>query len=287
MTNQLLHIIARCFQRLSEPAALRLGRGLGLFWHDVVRHRRGQVRQGLHQAFGQELSSHEQHRLGRDNFAHYGVVLSEFLRLPLLDDQSLLDRFEITGLEHVHQARARGQGLIVLTAHVGNWEWLAAAQAALGLDIAIITRHAHQDGVDRYWQDLRRRRGIRFFDAYGSLPALIRHLRDGGAVGMSIDQNEGGNSGARVDFFGRESGTVKAPALLSARTGAPVIMALSWRDEDGRHHAHFSDEIPPVEGRDLTDTVNLTTRHYNRLLEDFIRQHPSQWTWVHRRWKPA
>lgn len=287
MTHHLLQLLARGFQSLPEPAALRLGRGLGLFWHDVVRYRRTQVRTGLRQAFGHELAERDLRRLGRENFGHYGTVLAEFLRLPRLDDEALLERFEVTGLEHVHRARAGGRGLIVLTAHVGNWEWLAAAQAALDLDIAVVTRHAHQDGVDRYWQTVRTRRGIRFFDAYGSLHGMMRHLRDGGAVGMSIDQNEGGTSGARVPFFGREAGTVKAPALLSARLGAPVIMALSWRDAQGRHHATFSDEIPLCEGRDLADTVDRTTRRYNALLEDFIRDHPAQWTWVHRRWKPA
>ncbi|MEZ4389273.1 MAG: lysophospholipid acyltransferase family protein [Candidatus Krumholzibacteriia bacterium] len=286
MIDRLLQLVALGFQRLPEPAALRLGRRLGLLWHDAIGYRRGVARAGLRQAFP-ELSERDRRRLCRGSFAHYGTVLAEFLRLPTLADGGLLARTEVTGLEHVAAARDRGRGLIVLTAHVGNWEWLAAAQAALGLDIAIITRHAHQRGVDRYWQRTRQARGLRFFDNHGSLHAVMRHLREGGAVGMSIDQNEGGTTGARVPFFGRESGTVKAPALLSARLGCPVLMALSWRDESGRHHADFSPEIAPVAGVDLADTVERTTRHYNALLEAFIREHPTQWTWVHRRWKPA
>jgi KDO2-lipid IV(A) lauroyltransferase len=287
VTEHLLRIAASIFQRLPEPAALRLGRGLGLAWHDVVRYRRDVARAGIDQAFGAELSDAERRRICRGSFAHYGTVLAEFLRLPSLDDEALLARFEIEGLEHVHLARARGRGLIVLTAHVGNWEWLAAAQAALGLDIAVITRHARDRGVDRFWQGTRRQRGIRFLDSYGSLAEVLRHLRAGGAVGMTFDQNEGGTTGARVDFFGREAGTIKAPALLSARLGCPVILALSWRDEDGRHRASFSQEIPLSEGRDLADTVERTTARYNALLEEFVRRHPTQWTWVHRRWKPA
>ncbi|MBD3222960.1 hypothetical protein GF314_17155, partial [bacterium] len=135
------------------------------------------------------------------------------------------------------------------------------------------------------WQGLRRDRGLRFFDNHGSLAAVLRHLRAGGAVGMVFDQNEGGTTGARVGFFGREAGTVKAPALLAARLGCPVILALSWRDDQGRHHASFSEEIPLAEGRDLAEIVVRTTRRYNELLEDFVRAHPTQWTWVHRRWK--
>lgn len=287
MTEQLLKLAAAAFQRMPEQKAVQLGRGLGLFWHDVVRYRRRQALAGLDLAFGDRMPADQRRRLCREAFAHYGTVLAEFLRLPRLDDHELLERFEIEGLEHVEDARGRGRGLIVLTAHVGNWEWLAAAQAALGLDITVITRHAHQRGVDRFWQTVRRDRGLRFFDNFGSLREVIRHLRGGGAVGMSIDQNEGGTTGARVPFFGREAGTVKAPALLSARLGCPVIMALSWRGEDGRHHARFSELIPLEPGRDLAETVDRTTRRYNELLEDFVRAHPAQWTWVHRRWKVA
>lgn len=282
----LLRLVARVFQRLPEPAALRLGRALGMFWHDAVRYRRGVALAGLERAFGDTLPATERRRLCRRNFAHHGTMLAEFLRLPTLDDRELLDRFTITGLENVRRARARGRGLIVLTAHVGNWEYLAAAQAALGLDIVIITRRAHQRGVDRFWQGVRRARGLRFLDAHGSLAQVRRHLRTGGAVGMSYDQNEGGTTGARVDFFGEEAGTVKAPALLAARLDCPVILALSWRDAHGRHHATFSEEIPLQRGPDLAATIDRTTRYYNARLEEFIRAHPEQWTWVHRRWKP-
>jgi KDO2-lipid IV(A) lauroyltransferase len=284
LIDHLLRLAALGFQRLPEAAALRLGRRLGLLWHDVVRYRRGVALAGLAQAFP-DLPVQRREALCRENFAHYGLVLAEFLRLPALSDAELLARVDIEGVEHVERARARGRGLLVLFAHTGNWELLAAVQAALGLGIGIVTQHAHQEGVDRYWQRTRRARGLRFFDSYGDLHRIMRHLRGGGAVGLAIDQNEGGTTGARVPFFGRESGTVKAPALLSARLGAPVIMALTWRDQAGRHQVRFSEELPLVVGDDLAATVERTTRSYNALLEAFIREHPEQWTWVHRRWK--
>ncbi len=282
-----LRATAGVFQRLPEDRAVALGRRLGLTWHDAVRHRRGVALAGLEQAFGERMAAGELQALCRRNFAHYGVVLAEFLRLPRLSDAELLGRFTVTGLDHLHQARARGRGVIVVTAHVGNWEYLAAAQAAWGLEIAMITRHAHSAGVDRFWQGIRRQRGLRFLHAWRSLNALLRHLRAGGTVGMSIDQHEGGTTGARVPFFGREAGTVKAPALLAARLGCPVIMALSWRDADGRHHASFSEELPLAPGDHLAAIVTATTRSYNARLEAFIAAHPEQWSWVHRRWKPA
>ncbi len=282
-----LDLVARLFRLLPERSALRLGRGLGLLARALIRRRRAVALSGLRQAFAGRYDEKQLRDLCRENFAHYGVVLAEFLRLPALSDAALLSRFTVTGLEHAHAARARGKGLIILTGHVGNWEYLALAQAAWDLDMLVITRRAHRRSIDRFWQGVRRARAARFLDAHGSLAEVRRHLREGGTVGMSIDQHEGGKTGVRGPFFGREAGTVKAPALLAARTGCPVIMLLSWRDAQGRHHASFSEEIPLAPGRDIAETVARTTRRYNELLEAFIRAHPAQWTWVHRRWKRA
>ena len=287
MTSATLRAAAALFQSLPEARAVALGRGLGSFWYRCVRYRRRVARTGLEHAFGSVLGPRDLDRLCRENFAHYGTVLAEFLRLPRLSAEQLQERFTVTGLEHATAARARGRGLIILTAHVGNWEYLAAAQGAWNLDMLVITRRAHQKGVDRFWQEVRRARGTRFVDAYGSLGAVMRHLRTGGTVGMSIDQHEGGTTAVRVPFFGVEAGTVKAPALLALRTAAPVILLLSWRDRDGRHHAWFSEEIPLAAGTDTAAIVEQTTARYNALLEAFIREHPAQWSWVHRRWKPA
>jgi len=287
MTSQLLRALATLFQSLPEADALILGRNLGRFAHAMVPRRRAIALAGLRQALKDTHDDAALRALCRANFTHYGTVLAEVLRLPRLTDQQLLDRCTLTGREHFEAAKSRGRGLIIITAHLGNWEYLVAAQQAWGLDITVITRHAHDSGVDRLWQGMREARGVRCLDNYRTLKNVIRHLRTGGTVGMTIDQNEGGTTGARVPFFGREAGTVKAPALLAARLGCPVILFLSWRDEDGRHHAALSEEIPLADGANLAETVQRTTRRYNELLEAAIREHPAQWSWVHRRWKPA
>jgi KDO2-lipid IV(A) lauroyltransferase len=282
-----LRVAAALFQALPERRAVSLGRGLGFCCHAMLRGRRRAALAGMRRAFGRDVDPQALARLCRDNFAHYGVVLAEFLRLPRLSEEQLVARFTVQGLAHATAARARGRGLIIRTAHLGHREYLAQAQAAWNLDMLVITRRAHQRGVDRFWQGIRRARRSRFVDAHGSLGAVMRHLRRGGTVGMSIDQHEGGTTAVRVPFFGEEAGTVKAPALLALRTGAPVILLLSWRDAGGTHHATFSEEIPLAAGGDPATIVAGTTRRYNERLEAAIREHPEQWAWVHRRWKPA
>ncbi len=262
-------------------------RGLGTAAYALARRRRAIALDNLRQALGGERSEAELRAICRGSFQHLGVVLTEFLRLPTLTPSALLDRFRVTGLEHVRDARASGRGLVLITAHVGNWEWLCAAQVHLGVGAVIVTRHAHVGAVDRFWQGRRARCGVETVDSAGSLAQILRLLRDGRPVGLAIDQHEGGTSAVRVPFLGREAGTTKTPALLAARTGCAVLPAWSWRDDDGIHHATFGPEIPLREGSTLDETVELTTRAYNAWLEGVVREHPEQWLWVHRRWKPA
>jgi len=237
MTLLLLRGLAALFQTLPETAALALGRGLGRCAHAIARSRRRIALAGLRQALGATHDDATLRAICRANFAHYGTVLAEVLRLPRLTDGQLLDRFTLTGCEHHTRALARGRGVIVITAHLGNWEYLVAAQQAWGLDMAVITRHAHHGGVDRFWQGMREARGVRCLDSYRSLKDVVRHLERGGTVGMTIDQNEGGTTapvGLEGELMTRRRvrgvtaasrswrrGTKPAPAAPGTRTGRP------------------------------------------------------------------
>ena len=285
MTTQLLQTVHGLCLRLPEDAALALGRGLGTLAHGTVRRRRRIALANLRTAFGDDRDEAELQEICRAHFRHLGAVAAEFLRLPRLTPAALLERFTVSGLDQVRAAQAQDRGVVLVTAHIGNWEWLCAAQAALGLKVAIVTRHAHVTAVDRFWQSIRATHGVEFLDDAGTLGGIMRRLRKGCTIGLAIDQHEGGTTGARVPFFGREAGTTKTPALLAARAGCPVLPAWSWRDAEGRHHATFGPPLPLIKGRDLDETVDLTTRGYNTWLEGIIREHPKQWLWLHRRWK--
>jgi len=273
------------FQTLPEQRALKLGRGLGLFWYHAVRYRRRHVLEAMRQALGDEHGERQIHALARANFAHYGQILAELSRLPLLDEERLAERVTFTGLENFEDARAKGRGVIVVSGHFGNWDLLAVAQAMMGLGIHLVTRHLHSRSVDRAWQRLRRDRGLRTLDDHGSIRDILRLLRAGESVGFVLDQHVSGRRGIPVTFFGRRAWTARAAAVLAQRTGCAVLPVFNHRDADGRHRMRFAAEIPLDRGADAAETVRRTTQRYNDVLEAFIREHPEQWFWAHRRWK--
>jgi len=131
--------------------------------------------------------------------------------------------------------------------------------------------------IDRF----RRRSGVELIAKRQALPAMRDALRQGRMVGVLLDQNASRTEGVFVPFFGIPASTSKALAVLSLRTGAPVVPIYIRRGEGGRHRVWADPPIPAPETGDVADY----TAAFNRSIEAAIRRAPEQWFWLHRRWK--
>jgi KDO2-lipid IV(A) lauroyltransferase len=280
-----IKLLLRFFQFLPENMSLVLGKGLGLLWFHVVRYRRKLVIDSLTRAFRDEKSASEILRIARENFIHYGISLVEFLRLPAMSAQDITDRIIIAGGENIAPALAKGKGLIIICGHTGNVDMFSVGQALIGINAHVITRHAKNKAVDHYWQKIREEKGVKFLPEKNAIFSIFRLLKHNQIVALVFDQHMPGDMGVRVEFFGRSAATMKAPALIALKTGTPVIFSGCYRDANGRHHFECSQEIALVENESNDEAVRATTQHFNNILEEFVRNHPEQWLWVHRRWK--
>jgi len=148
----------------------------------------------------------------------------------------------------------------------------------------VITKRLSVRALDAFWQSTRAGYGVRLCEARGAMSEARAMLRSEGAVAMMIDQVPLRTEHAVVtDFFGRAAHVDKAPAALSARTGAPLVVAGAWRGPEGMHHLVVLDVLVPQHAG--PSWVAEATRASTRALERFIREHPSEWLWLHRRWK--
>jgi KDO2-lipid IV(A) lauroyltransferase len=150
----------------------------------------------------------------------------------------------------------------------------------------VVTRELKGGGLNRAWMSARARAGITLHPVSGSAGALLRALRAGGVVAFVIDQHVPGRWGVGVPFFGRLASTVDAPAILAARTGAPVLPAFLFREGFEHHRLVIGDRIPLPGGRGRDATIDATAR-FSHAVEEVVRAHPEQWIWMHRRWKLA
>lgn len=213
-------------------------------------------------------------------YTSLGRLLYFFSRFPTRNSTNIHDWIEYEGFEHYRDAKARGRGVLFATAHLGNWELSAFAHALLTEPMHVVVRPLDNPLVDNLVKHYRTLSGNTILDKQDYLRGILRALADNQAVGILIDQNTLPEHGCFVPFFGIPASTGVTFAKLAHRSGAAVIPGYAlWSDAKQKYILHF-DSIFPISGDIPADTARLTA-HF----ESVIRRHPSQWLWLHRRWK--
>ena len=262
---------------LPRPIAHRLAVALG----QQVYKRQGSARDALMQnlKFISGLAGEELDRLCTKNVSNFARMLADYFYCAGGGNaRSLLDDWE--GIEHLEAACSQGNGVILVTAHLGNWELGGILLALRGFPMSVVTLEEPTTELTRWRDAYRRQVGIRTH-AVGpghdfAFVEMIRTLRAGGIVAMLVDRPYAG-SGVPVEFFGRKTEFSSAPGLLWQHTGAAVIPAFVLHNETGRYTAFAQAPIAfarSTEPRaDLAANTQLLAHHF----EHVIRQHPEQW----------
>lgn len=287
MSKLLVEIVVRLVAFLPSRLRVACGKGLGWFLGRVLGVKRRRVREHLRLAYP-DLSEREIERLGHAVYRHLGLLLLELLALPVVGAKEIMEMCEVRGFEWFEAAAIRGKGVIILTAHLGNWELGLARAAMLGYPCHVLTREVKAEPGRTAVERLRRAQvNVIPLSKEGSIRQIVEVLRGGGSLGMVLDQNRTVSEGVFVDFFGMPACTSPAAAVLAERVGCAVVPLRFYRQPDQRHHvAEFLPEIPweaPFDNRQ--DNLRHNTQRYTAFIEDAIREHPGQWIWMHRRWR--
>jgi KDO2-lipid IV(A) lauroyltransferase len=224
-------------------------------------------------------------RLARRASQHLGMTLVELARLLARPLDATLDRIYLEGVDHLRAAMAEHGRALLLTAHLGNWELLAAAHRLAGYPLSIVVRPLDTPWLDTIAERLRRRTGVELIAKRGALRPVLDALRRGRMIGILMDQNAARRESVFVDFFGRRASTSRSIALLALRTRTPVIPVFARRNPDGRHTVMIHPPLPqPASNGAEAAVVELTAR-CTLAIERAIREAPEQWLWSHDRWR--
>jgi len=239
----------------------------------------------------------EREAIWRESLRHHGRSLVELARLagPAAERDRLVSQVEIGGAENADRARAlaRGKGVVVVTAHVGNWELCLAAMAEQGHPMAVVHHGLDRPGLSAWLAGVRTRRGDVQLVELGQARAgeLLAEVRGGRHLVAMMDQNARRDEGAFAPFFGAPACTRRGPVVLAIRLGVPLLPAFSHRLGDGpRHRVEFgapievAPEAPGVEAG-LDARVESALTRVNASIEAAIRARPEQWIWSHRRFR--
>lgn len=276
---------AFCLLGLVPPkTACRLADTIGHIWFVFDRRHRNVAVDNLNRVFGREMSGAEIRGLARKIFQNLVRILFEIGWAQHLSDRQFWKFFRFKGLHHLGSAVKKGKGVLMLTAHMGNWELMAMAAGRLGYPMSAVYRPFDFKPLDRYFIKLRGAYGAGLYPKANAMRKILRSLKRKEVVGILLDQNTNVDAGVFVDFFGRPACTNKGLALMALGTRAPVIPVFVFRENNG-FKVDIGAEIPLMETGDQEADIAMNTRLYNRVLETAIRRHPEQWFWVHRRWK--
>jgi KDO2-lipid IV(A) lauroyltransferase len=191
----------------------------------------------------------------------------------------------IGNLRGVMERLVRGEPTIFITGHCGNWELLGYSLAVLGYPLYALARPLDNPLLNRWVMGLREARGMRIITKWGATPILQKLLGGRGRAAFIADQNAG-EEGLFVPFFGRLASSYKSIGLLAMRYEVPIVAGFARRI-DGRFEYELSaqDIIRPDDWADHADPLFYITARYNHAIERMIRRAPEQYLWVHRRWK--
>lgn len=268
---------------MSRSQGRRVGCALGWLLGSGLRFRRSEVQATLQRCFP-EKSPADVRAVADGMYRHLGALLIETLRTGHMDLTALAEEVDFSGFEKVMRILSQGRGLIVLTAHVGNFELLAMMAALKGAPLTVITKALKPKWLNDWWLETRGKFGVKMLPARHSYRDCREVLKANGILGFVLDQNMKRNRGIFVDYFGRPACTSPGLALLSAQSGAPVLPVFMLREPDGRHSVHVCDPLPPPERADK-EAIRQATQAYTAIIERFVRAHPDQWIWLHRRWR--
>jgi KDO2-lipid IV(A) lauroyltransferase len=221
------------------------------------------------------------------SFQHmFQLFMVDALATPRLLNMSSWPQYVRLGdIEPVLERLTRGEPLIFVTGHCGNWELLGFALSMIGFPMAALARPLDNPLINRWLLSIREARGLEVITKWGATPVIQQRLRSGGRIGFIADQNAG-DQGLFVPFFGRLASSYKSMGLLAMHEEVPIVAGMAHR-LDGRmcYEISATDILTPDEWREQDDPLFYITARINRAMEQMVRAAPEQYLWLHRRWK--
>jgi len=266
---------------LSLPLAFAIGQMGGVIaWLVLPQYRKLALR-NVRIAFAGELSGKQMRRIVRRHFQQLGANLLCSVKFPRMPMEKILQRVRIEHLEYIENCFRKKRPVVLFLSHIGSWEFCTRLfpHFLRGHRTATIYQRIRNPHIDRHVREVRSRFGLEVFERGEGFGKAIELLRDGGGVGILMDQHAG-DGGLWTPFFGRLASTTPLPALLARRTHAALIGFAVHTDGFARWRAIAG---PPIEG--TGESIEKLTARGNDIVEKQVRRAPEDWFWVHNRWK--
>lgn len=282
MVYNILMFMSKVVCLMPHGLLLTLGKGLGILYYLLIKKQRNRAVSQMMESLKIEQSEAEQ--LVKESFINMGRNFFEVLYMPALNKENFRKYIEIDHLERMEAALAEKRGVVVLTGHVGNWEWLSASFTMNDMPVTAIAKPQPNMDYTNALDDLRATINVEIFSRGTSeLLAAAKALKKGKILGFLADQDAGPN-GAFIEFLGKTASTPMGAAVFAKKFRSPILPCFILRQPDG-HHKVIIKEVMHYEdtGDSDKDLFDLTYK-MTKILEQVILENPTQWLWFQKRW---
>ena len=288
----LVRVVVCILQAVSFRAACKVAIGLAWLIYKLDRRHRLVAADNLRHAFGVGDEA-ERDRFVRGVYRHFCTLLMEIIHLPrMLHPQNWKRHLEIVNHRPMVDLLLSERPVLIVSGHFGNWELGGYVLALFGFRTHAIARPLDNPYVDAYFRRFREHTGQKMLAKHGDFDQMQKVLATNGIM-LTLGDQDAGQRGLFVEFFGRPASTHKAVALLALEYNVPMIVMTSTRapvsgapgSANWRYQVASDDTILPEEYKGRADAIPAITKRFTSALERMIRRAPEQYFWLHRRWK--
>lgn len=288
MKNRIEYILFILFSGFFRLIGLNLSRKfatiLALVFFYFIPIRKKVVLKNLKIAFPVN-DLHANKKIAFGAYLSFAITLVEILYLPYIKREVLKNQVKCSNPEFIVEKFKEGKGLILLSSHFGNWEFLAISVAMqIHHPFSVIVKPLRNPLVYEWMNNFRTKFGNEVVPLGISIRKTYQTLKEKKIVAMVADQR-GPREGVKVNFFGKKVSVYSGPAALALKTGAPIICGIAVREKDFTYKVVLmeisQDNLPGGEEEKILEI----SQRYTSYLEKVIRENPEQWLWMHNRWK--
>ncbi len=262
-----------------------IGRLLGLFIYNVdVRHRRI-VRRNLKFIYP-GWPAEQVRKTSVRIFQNLGITMMEIFQMTYLSGNEIKARVKIKGEEHLSRAMENHKGVVLVSAHLGNWEIVPLFWPLyFKTPITVVAREIENKIINRWIYGLRTRFGGTVIYKEIAMPEMIRTLRQNKTLAILIDQGLKSSLGIKIKFFNKFVTATPGAALLAMRCKSPVLPGFCVRNGDGTFTLNIEEPLALERTGNLDADLEKNTQIMTDAIEKAVREYPEQWFWVHKRWR--
>ncbi len=258
---------------------------LGLLAFYIVKKERIKTIENLTIAYGKEKSEAEIFAMAKEVFTNFGRAFGELtIKMNLSDSDKFFSNVEVIGKQYAEAAYSRGKGIINLVPHMGCWEALPRAFTHLGFAAGSVVQTLSNDKINRWVLKNRQFKGFKVLPRGSSYKTILQFLKQNNSLGMLIDVDTKVKS-VFVDFYGKPAHTPIGAAMLALDSDSTVITTSYIRTEGNKYQLIFDPPLEIIRTGDRKEDLRINTERYHKEVEKLIKKYPTQWTWMHERWK--